>query len=97
MTPMEIGAVVGSALVGGGAVIIIIIRVLKNGKNGNGADTSRLLLDGLKEQTAILREIRDSLMTLRSDQRMSALEQAHLQKSVDALHSRFDRAAGVPQ
>jgi hypothetical protein len=29
-------------------------------------------------------------MSLRSDQRMASLEQAHLQKSVDALHGRLD-------
>ena len=87
----EAVAIVGGSIVTAVAVLVGLMK-LRNGKtNGNGnGDPMRAFYDAIREQTGLLREIRDGLMSLRSDQRMASLEQSHLQKSVDALHVRLD-------
>jgi len=49
------------------------------------------LADAIRENNVTLREIRDGIVALKSDQRAAGLEQGHLQKSVEALHERFDK------
>jgi hypothetical protein len=93
MTYPEAIAIVGGSVVAVLGVIVGIVK-LRNVKS-NGTDPLRLLHEAIREQTGLLREIRDGLVTLRSDQRMASLEQAHLQKSVEAVHARLDRSVGA--
>jgi len=87
VTAGDIGSLVGG--IGGGLVVVLGVivglkRLFGNGKsNGNGE---------MHELIGVTREMRDGIFALRQDMRMQALEQGHLQKSVEALHNRFDRA-----
>ena len=99
MTPwQQISTIVAAVIVAGVGIVYTLIRILKpaSGKSPTNGDT-KLIVEVLKEQSSVLREIRDGLVAMRSDQRMASLELAHLQKSVDALHARIDRVAGARQ
>jgi len=100
MTYPEATAIIGGALVVVVGVIVALVRIfgVRNGKsNGNGAIDTRMLAEAIRDQSSLLRDIRDGVISMRSDLRMQALEQGHLQKSVEALHSRFDAAVGRAQ
>jgi len=56
MTPLEISGLMGAALVGGGGIVVLLSKFLGNGKN-----------DILKEQTTVLREIRDNIIAFRHE------------------------------
>jgi allophanate hydrolase subunit 1 len=58
---------------------------------GFNADVFRALSEVAKEQLEALREVSQSIAAIRYDLRAQALEQSHLQKTVDAVHERIDR------
>jgi len=61
----------------------------RNGGNDPGVDI-KALTDVAREQLGVMREVERGVASIRSDLRAAALEQGHLQKSVDAMHRRFD-------
>jgi hypothetical protein len=83
----DAGLVGGLVAVTMGLVEAIKVLVRRR-SNGNGGGNP---LAG--EQLAALREISHGIAALRSDLRAAALEQGHLQKTVDAVHSRMDNLA----
>lgn len=97
MTYPEATAIIGGALVVVVGAIVALVRIFGN-RNGHSKaanpDTIYPLIEAIRDQSSLLRDIRDGVISMRSDLRMQALEQGHLQKSVEALHSRFDAAVG---
>lgn len=92
MTGAEISVIVSAIIVSAVGIVVALIKILGPSRartipqNGD----ARLIVDAVREQSTLLRDIRDGVIAMRADLRMQGLEQAHLQKSVDALHSRID-------
>lgn len=90
MTAIELGSVVGAALVGAGSVVAFLWKLGRR----NGGDDGSLLRQLMREQTTVLQEIRDGIMALRYEVSAQRDKQATIQDSIVALHRRFDAVVG---
>jgi chromosome segregation ATPase len=97
---------VGSSAVTAGLIALAMALVKlteyairrKNGSNNAGIqsgierliDICRGQSDTGREQLSLLRSIDREMAAIRSDMRAASIEQAHLQRTVDALHRRQD-------
>lgn len=97
MTPTEVTAIVGASIVAAAGAVGAALRIFRPSKDPplacpvDAGTALRELHETSREQVTLLREMRDLLIAQRQDLRMQAMEQGHLQKSVDALHSRYDK------
>ena len=59
-------------------------------RNGSSTPPIDHLIDIARDQLSALRALDKEVAAIRGDLRAASIEQAHLQKTVDALHSRMN-------
>lgn len=82
----SIGILIGGVVMGAGGLAYRNKR-----SNGNGNGTNKWIVEGMKDQTRVLTDIRDILIETRGENRALIQESAHTQRSLERLHERLDQ------
>jgi len=85
-------AIIGGAL-GAALIAVKVVGMLWTPKAAVVNGEARQLIDGQREQTAILREIKELLIVQGAEQRQQGQSQVRLEQSQAALHRRLDKRA----
>jgi len=85
--------IVAAALALAMAVVRLAESAIKSALAKRNGDTRSHMIDIAREQLSTLRAVDREIAAIRGDLRAASIEQANLQKTVDALHGRFDRVA----
>jgi len=88
--------IMAAAVVLAGAINKMASHMLAARKKRNGGPKPpdpalAVLTEIARDQLSEMRDVAKGISSMRSDLRMAALEQSHLQKSVEALHGRLDK------
>ena len=95
-SPLEIGGVVGAALVGAGAVAAWVLRLRSNGGGKDALlreairDLTETLRASSKTQEDLLHQLKEALVVIRSEQGRQSDKQVTLCESMSAIHRRLD-------
>jgi len=72
------------------AVVKLAEAAIKSALAKRNGETQHHMIDIAREQLSTTRNIDREIAAIRGDLRAASIEQAHLQKTVDALHRRID-------
>jgi hypothetical protein len=86
---------VGIAAALGVVAIAKTIQWVWGRRNGNGNDPAKMLLEAVKEQTGLLREIKDKLLCIDHGQIRAIDGMVRVEQAMGALHRRFDSVVGT--